>query len=111
MKIAGAASRSGFPVTSVGCRSALRVRRPNGAPAIYRDPPRDSPIVTERTVSLDEDAYERFAAEKCEGESFSDAVKRLTGERSWREVAGIWSDGTDDIESAIEEGRDRRTER
>ncbi|MFB6141079.1 MAG: antitoxin VapB family protein [Halosimplex sp.] len=62
------------------------------------------------TISLDEEAYERLAAERREGESFSDVVKRLTGERSWTEVAGIWSDGTDDIES-VEDGRERRTER
>lgn len=59
------------------------------------------------TIPLDEEAYERLVAEKREGESFSDVVKRLTGERSWREVAGIWGDEIDDIEAAIEAGRGR----
>jgi predicted CopG family antitoxin len=64
-----------------------------------------------KTISIDEEAYERLAAKKRDGESFSDVVKRLAGERSWSEVAGIWSDGTDDIEAAIEEGRDRSRSR
>ncbi|WP_123538011.1 antitoxin VapB family protein [Halosimplex salinum] len=64
-----------------------------------------------KTISLDEEAYERLAAEKRDGESFSDVVKRLAGERSWSEVAGIWADETADIEAAIEEGRDRSRDR
>ncbi|RQG97236.1 antitoxin VapB family protein [Natrarchaeobius chitinivorans] len=61
-----------------------------------------------KTISLDEEAYERLKARKKEGESFSETVKRLAGERSWNEVAGILSEGeARDLESAIEEGRTR----
>ena len=63
-----------------------------------------------KTISLDEEAYERLRAHKREGESFSAVVKRLAGERSWREVAGIWA-GDDDLEKAVEAGRERSRER
>lgn len=65
-----------------------------------------------KTISLDEEAYERLKARKKEGESFSETVKRLAGERSWNEVAGILSEEeARDLESAIEEGRTRSKER
>jgi len=61
-----------------------------------------------KTISLDEKAYERLKARKKEGESFSDVVKRLAGERSWSEVAGILDrKEADALEDAIEEGRQR----
>ena len=64
-----------------------------------------------KTISLDDEAYERLKAHKREGESFSTVVKRLAGERSWREVAGIWADDTADLEGAIESGRERSRDR
>ena len=65
-----------------------------------------------RTISLDEEAYERLRAHKREGESFSDVVKRLAGERSWSEVAGILTNGeADALEDAVAAGRARSVER
>lgn len=65
-----------------------------------------------KTISLDEEAYERLKARKQEGESFSEVVKRLAGERSWKEVAGILNEEeADALEAAIEEGRSRSRKR
>lgn len=64
-----------------------------------------------KTISLDEEAYELLSGRKREGESFSDVVKRLSGERSWQEVAGIWADDTADLDAAIDAGRERSRQR
>lgn len=57
-----------------------------------------------KTISIDEEVYERLNAHKREGESFSDVVKRLAGERSWREVAGVLSASeAEELEAAIED--------
>ena len=65
-----------------------------------------------KTVSLDEEAYEQLKARKQDGESFSQVVKRLAGERSWSEVVGILSDDeADALADAIDEGRSRSVRR
>ena len=47
-----------------------------------------------------------------EGGGFSVVIKQLGGERSWRDVAGIWADDTEYLQAAIEDGlegsRDQR---
>ena len=47
-----------------------------------------STSVGTKTIGLDDEAYERLEAQKREGESFSDTVKRIT-----EAVASDWREG------------------
>jgi predicted CopG family antitoxin len=62
-----------------------------------------------KSIRLSEDAYERLAAHKREGETFSDVVLRLAGERSLLEIAGVLSDEqAETVRDAVAEHRERR---
>lgn len=62
-----------------------------------------------KTISLADDAYERLKAEKREGESFSDVVRRLTTGVRLSDYYGVLSeDAADDLESVIERRREER---
>ena len=51
-----------------------------------------------KTIGLDDEAYERLRAQKRDGESFSDTVKRITEAvaSDWREGFGRLDDETAD---------------
>lgn len=58
-----------------------------------------------KTVSLDEEAYERLKSmKKNKGESFSDVIKEITKERSLLDIAGIWKDR--ELEEKVEKTRE-----
>ena len=72
-----------------------------------------------KTISLTEEAYERLKAHRREGESFTDAVLRLTAERgdpldslgAMAEVEGFREaveGARDDLDGDLRERRDRR---
>ena len=57
-----------------------------------------------KTISLADDAYERLKAEKREGESFSDVVRRLTNSATLEEYYGVLDPETaDELETAVRE--------
>ena len=54
-------------------------------------------------VRLADDVYERIKANKRDGESFSDAVERLIGGHSLRDLRGVFdTDQVDQMRDAIE---------
>jgi len=60
-------------------------------------------IMGSKTISLDEEAYNRLKSQKHSNESFSDVVKRITQpirRRSLLEFAGAW-DFTEEEEKAM----------
>lgn len=65
-----------------------------------------------RNVRLTEAAYERLERRKRPGESFSDTVERLAGERSLLDLAGLLDDEeAAEMREAIEEGEERSRDR
>jgi len=65
-----------------------------------------------RNIRLTEDAYQRLKSRKQEGESFSDTVERIAGERSLLDLAGVLSEEeTGEMREAIRERDGRSRER
>lgn len=65
-----------------------------------------------RNIRLSEEAYQRLKRRKQPGESFSDTVNRIAGERSLLDLAGILSDAeAEDMREAIQDQEDRSRER
>ena len=61
-----------------------------------------------KSIRLSEEAYERLAARKRDGETFSEVVLRLAGERSLLDIAGILDDEEAvGLREAVEERRER----
>jgi predicted CopG family antitoxin len=71
--------------------------------------------MTIKTLTITEDAYTRLAAEKEDGESFSDVIRRITGKRSLLDLVGILSEKeAAELERAVRKTRremDRRLAR
>lgn len=66
-----------------------------------------------KTIGLDEEAYERLRAQKREGESFSDTVKRITEEVSsdWRAGFGsLPEEEGERLEDVVSSQRERANE-
>ncbi|TKX80142.1 antitoxin VapB family protein [Halorubrum sp. SD626R] len=57
-----------------------------------------------RQIRLEDDVYERIKANKRNDESFSDAVKRLIGGQSLRDLRGVFDeDQVNEMRDAIED--------
>lgn len=65
-----------------------------------------------RNVRLTEEAYRLLESRKKPGESFSDAVERIAGERSLLDLAGVLTEEeAEEMREAIREGEDRSRDR
>ena len=62
-----------------------------------------------RNIRLTEDAYRRLKSRKREGESFSDTVERLAGERSLLDLAGVLADEEADAMRDVLDERDEQS--
>jgi len=65
-----------------------------------------------KTISLADDAYERLKRHKREDESFSDVVRRLTGEDfSLRDYYGVLDEDTgEELDRIVETRREARSD-
>ena len=57
--------------------------------------------MTSKNISITEDVYEMLSRLKLEGESFSDAIRRLARRSRLSECAGLWSDMSDEEYEAV----------
>jgi len=65
-----------------------------------------------KSVRLDEDVYERIRNQKRPGETFSEAIDRLTGETSLLDLAGLLTDDeATAVRKAIRKREDSSRER
>ena len=60
--------------------------------------------MTSKNISITEDVYEMLSRLKLEGESFSDAIRRLARRSRLSECAGLWSDMSDEEYEAVRGG-------
>ena len=65
-----------------------------------------------RTLNVTEEAYGLLASLKDEGESFTDVIKRLAGERSLHDIVGVLDEAQSErLAARIEAGRERSRKR
>jgi predicted CopG family antitoxin len=57
--------------------------------------------VTSKNISITEDVYEMLSRLKLEGESFSEAIRRLARRSRLSECAGSWTDMSNEEYEAI----------
>ena len=66
--------------------------------------------MTTKTITVTEDAYEALKGMKEEGESFSEAIRRISGKRCLREFVGaISSESAEKLKKSIAELRHSHT--
>ena len=66
--------------------------------------------MTSKNISITEDVYDMLSRLKLEGESFSDAIRRLAKRNRLSECAGLWADMSDEEYEAIRGGSLRARE-
>lgn len=80
-----------------------------GAPPKYTEYPYPVLLMSTRTISITEVAYQRLVREKQPGEGFTEVILRLTERRSLRDLPNIVSkEEADALAAAIDERREDR---